>query len=241
MSMYLSSKTGGILWSECRAATGGGINAKEIPSCMQTRSLSIDSGENDFARYGKGTATFHQETVRLISPLPLLRLMLIDPAPTKVIGREELRKSLRLTGSRKGFGIDGSDTEDIALVNWCEDKNVKVGGRVLGGDGVASMVTVAYPKSSRVYGDVIAEGEVTMRLLVSREGGWCRDWRNGRCGLFWVFGEALEEWKERNIVAWLHEEEVGHSDEITIVGVSLGWRLAGIWWLMWGSGCWGNL
>ncbi len=30
-------------------------------------------------------------------------------------------------------------------------------------------------------------------------------------------------------VAGLHEEEVVRSDEIAIVGVSLGWRLAGIW------------
>ncbi len=73
--------------------------------------------------------------------------MLIDPAPTKAMGREELRKALRLKRARgRGFGINGSDTEDIALVNWCEDENVKVGGRVLGGDGAASVVTVAYPK-----------------------------------------------------------------------------------------------
>ncbi len=55
------------------------------------------------------------------------------------MGREELRKSLRLKRARgRGFGINGSgilDTEDIALVNWCEDKNVKVG---VGGDGEES-------------------------------------------------------------------------------------------------------
>ncbi|PBK83029.1 hypothetical protein ARMGADRAFT_1089767 [Armillaria gallica] len=171
--------------------------------------------------------------------------MLIDPAPTKAMDKEELRKSLRLKWARgRGFGINSRriiDTEDIALINWCEDENVRVGGWVLGGDGEGSrgfdghahlilllrhdgleFIDIVFIGSPLAFtGGVIAEGEVTMR---SHKGERCRHWRNGR--------EALEEWKERNIVAGLHEEEVVHSDEIAIAVVSLGWRLAGIWWLM---------